>query len=294
MKQVKEPTLLVGSDVLDFKKMNGRIPRVVTTIYLHPTTLMPARDVYFSILTEVDLWLTPPHRLTTSMVDCDGDAVWTEYPFSVFDEIAGRLASVGLSPFRTECREEDINELKWYQAGQDLRSVPKHYAQDRGQLLIPTVIVDGNNHPLGITYSSRQSLKENFRPKEVAGVEGPLRAVTLHSRSRGIWPKGLKNPNDDRNASLPDRLEQSSGNYLIFRGLKSVHNGTAVLIEADVPEGHGFCHERYLAETGSVTGIYSDEGLAPRNARAYRSCFHRLLFVQDNIPEPYSTIEPDG
>lgn len=294
----QEPVIAVSADFLNFKKVQGRMPVVVTQPGLAcKISLFYAKsDIIVEQAQDLTFGSSWVYARMPVMADCDGDALFIN---GSLDEETG-LGSLLLN---SPVREEDVPELYSDMPAPPFASrpvreedVPELYGRPRlpihaadGTGLLTTVLVDARGMPLGVAYSSMQSAIENFRPKMLKGkggeVSGPYCIVTLHSRSRGIWPKGLRNPNDDKASPLPDALELSSGDYLLFSRMKASRDGSKLLIEADVPEGHGFCHEAYrhiTDEKGAKTGmeVYFDEKAAqatPEAATPYRSCFHRVV-----------------
>lgn len=200
------------------------------------TELALLRDVEAGVLREI-------------LVDCDGDA------------ICYRMLVEGDPKRRTEfimpiTLTDDLGVIDW---GEDWKR------------LVPTVLTTPRGAPLGIAYSNRYSAIENFRVKNIVYPDGkasyPKRIMTLWSRRRGMWPKGLMVPKGlGPTEQLPDELEVSSGNYLEFDRMFYAPGCDALLITAAVPRGHGFCHETYRT--------------VGRKDKAYKSCFHRELVLK--------------
>lgn len=261
MSTIVEPVIGVPKDFIGFKEMGNRIPVVVTNSWVTPVAYaVDLRYIHSGALPDFQ------RIYETIMVDCDGDALW----------VRDNSGSPPSSSFLAPVTPETVDDLKWERG-------TKPEGQDKP--LLTTVLADYGCHPLGVAYSSRQSVHECFRPKRFACPEGQLRVATLRSRSRGIWPKGLKNPNDDKDAPLPEELELSSGNYLTFADMYRNREGDALLMVCKVPEGHGFCHESYSHDTErKILTIYEKDKYAPEEAVPYRSCFHRVLLPDDVFP----------
>ncbi len=275
---IREPIIAVSEDFLNLEKMESKIPVVLTRGRLYPGSI----GLFYtngSLEEAPSPWGEPLKTGRYFMADCDGDALWVIKPIDVPNLLE-------------DISESYLDHLQW-----------KEGIDADGQKLLTTAIVDVKGYPLGVAYSSLQSAKENFIPKRVIKhgliphpsgtrtiergtqeieIESSCNILTLRSRSRGIWPKGLKNPNKNKDAPLPETLELSSGNYLLFRGMRTNKEGDALLIWAEVPEGHGFCHESYLCKKGVMT-IYKGE--APKEATPYRSCFHRIILPSDFLPD---------
>lgn len=259
---------IIGTIGLDFNKVNGKMPMVLTLPESQKGEEINLRAAleYISFMHDIK------GIYGDIITDCDGDALWA------------RFTDMPVVNFPNPVKEDDIAHLDW----KSWKNI-----EVEGQKLITTVLIDPaddrGGYPLGVAYSNRQSLIENFRPKKLKlntercdymqnlNPSIALNIVTLYSRSRGIWPKGLRNPNEDKNAELPKTLEESSGNFLIFNRLFTNSEGNALLMITDIPSGHGFCHESYLYDenTKSFT-IYENDKYAPRDAIPYRSCFHKI------------------
>ncbi len=263
---------ITGVIDLNFKKVNGRMPIVVTELAGEETNLNTGL-----LYIREDPHAVPSlaNTYTNVLTDCDGDALWVTWKFPYFINMRIGMTRNPYN-FPTALEEDGIQQLNWDEG-----------IEVEGQKLLTTIIMDPSDsrggYPLGVAYSSRQSLMENFRLKRIRDRGGSLipesySVLTLYSRSRGIWPKGLGNPNQDKDAPLPEELEISSGNFLFFRKMFTTMQANAIMLAAEVPYRHGFCHESYLYdETAKSLTVYESDQHAPKGARLYRSCFHKVL-----------------
>lgn len=162
------------------------------------------------------------------MVDCDGDALYYEYP-------------IDGNPKHVTHFTEKIKDVR----DVDATVYRKRHCQE----LIRTVITTKGGIPLGIEYSNRQSLIDSMKPKRLIVPPGrivpPAKYLTL-MRNGNRWPKGLKVPEGlEPDDPLPEVLEPSSGIYVAFDSAFYSPRCKALLMVATVPRGHWFCHEGY-------------------------------------------------
>lgn len=255
----KPPLTAVSEDFLDFEKTGNNMPVIIATGSQEPEGV---ELIYINCMERLRSLTRNGPDESLAMPDCDGDALWV------------RKRSIFYG-FPNLVDEGMLKDLSW----------GKSKIKADGQKLLTTALLDTQGYPLGVAYSSQQSARENFIPKEIGGkigntngCDGSENVVTLRSRSRGIWPKGLKNPNTAPDDPLPERLDESSGNFLVFKAMYTTREGDALLIQAEVPDGHGFCHESYLYEENIQSfRVYENDSYAPIGAIPYRSCFHRVL-----------------
>jgi phosphoribosyl-AMP cyclohydrolase len=259
----------VPVDSLAWEKMNGKIPTIVKGLPLKKES-EPYRpnDVvaFLAEATEDDVrkvlrgenpWGKIPVEpaFTTLMeiegdrtlADCDGDAVLVyAHPTVSCDRLYGSPSVF----YRRINGIEDLDDITWGENG-----------------LSAAVIVGTDSTVLGLAYTNREAAGRNFDWVRIEGAKGSRAAVpaekndpqakrlmTLWSRRRGLWIKGL-----------------NSGQFMEFQGMartgeqyRDKFGKDALLYVVAHAPGAGFCHEKY-----------SDMGI---EGEGYiRSCFHRRV-----------------
>ncbi len=241
----------VPYSMLAWEKMEGKLPAIVVArsgMKRWPRSLAHySPEEVFSFLEGSKRF--EGQEIWPIYVDCDGDALFFEYE------------TEGMPKDKTRFTDR----LRTYR---DVDLACRGTSE-----LIPTVIATPTGQPLGLAYSNTLSLNENLKPKTVLDghkVHPPRRYLTLWSRKHGMWPKGLKAKETNPDGSLPPMLGMSSGNYLEAKDIWFAPSSKSLMIVANVPRGHGFCHEEYYNPTA-------------KEMRAYKSCFNRWI---QQLPPP--------
>jgi hypothetical protein len=258
----------VPAGMLAWDKMKGKIPAAVQRLNRYGNDVVRGDVIFLAELGQEEVrgilegknpWGQPPvkmpfHHLTgidkgRIEADCDGDSLLIPaYAGAACDGVRGPDTIF----YRDAKGPEDLDDMVWGSGG-----------------LSTVVIVDCGAEPfvLGLAYANREAAEHNFVWKRVEGPEGGRKAVpaeegspeakrlmTLWSRRRGLWIKGL-----------------TSGQFMEFKGMRRTgeeyrdeFGQDALIYVVSHAPGVGFCHEKY-----------SDLGVVGPSDGYFTSCFHR-------------------
>ena len=244
--------LKLSYDSLDWAKMSGRIPAIIQDVEDGKILFLAEAqqdDVQKILRGENPFPGSPPYhdlraiRNDAIMPDCDGDALLVPAYTGACQPGCGGADGI----FYERITADNLDSIAW------------------DDTLLTAVLIDSHNNVLGLAYTNRQAVEETLTPKRlvdspegkqaVPADEEGQRYMTLWSRRRGLWLKGLTS--GELFYSLD--LRKTGQSYRDTFGKDAL----LYVVSPSAP-GVGFCHEKY-----------SDLGQAGEGY--FLSCFHRKL-----------------
>lgn len=255
MAEIISPSQL-AVESLDWQKMKGRIPAIFRDaedgkiLFLADTT---REDVQRLLKGENPFPANPPyHDLRAGsfriLPDCDGDALLVPAYAGQCVNNCGGNAGIFYETLAMN-DPQSLGDVAW------------------GDALCTAVVAGTDRSVLGLVYTNREAVEKsmNWRKLSItdkdtvavpaeAGEEEATRFLTLYSRSRGLWTKGL-----------------TSGQYFTVvdirrtgRAYREAFGQDALLYVVSHAPATGFCHEKQSDFRLPAEGYF-------------RSCFHRTL-----------------